>query len=107
MRPIDGTEPEAMPRTIPRLLVDVFDDMPVDFDEGLMRKLATGLGISRLGHLANRECMRLKLLKGVVQLLLGGTFDQIETVQDEIGKGQRTLAGEGRFVAAMAFEELG
>ena len=107
MRPIDGTEPEAMPRTIPRLLVDVFDDMPVDFDEGLMRKLATGLGISRLGHLANRERVGLKLLKGVVQFLLGGTLDQIETVQDEIGKGQRTLAGEGRFVAAMTIKELG
>jgi len=39
--------------------------------------------------------------------LLGGTLDQIETVQNEIGKSQRTLAGEGCFVAAMTIKELG
>jgi len=74
-------------------LIDVLDDVLVDFDEGLMRKLTAGLGIGGLGHLTNGVCLRLKLLKRVVQLLLGGTLNQIETVQNEIGKGQRTLAG--------------
>jgi len=96
-----------MPGTVSRLLIDLLDKVPVDFDEGLMRKLATGLGIGGLGHLANGERMGAKLRKRVVQFVLGRTLDQIEPMQNEIGKGQRTLAGEGCFVTTMAIKELG
>ncbi len=96
-----------MPGTVSRLLIDLLDKVLVDFDEGLMRKLAAGLGIGGLGHLTNGERVGAKLRKRVVQFLLGGTLDQIETMQNEIGKSQRTLAGESCFVATMTIEELG
>jgi hypothetical protein len=96
-----------MPGTVSRLLIDLLDKVLVDFDEGLMRERAAGLGVGGLGHLTNGKCLRLKLLKRVVQFLLGGTLDQIETMQNEIGKSQRTLAGESCFVATMTIEELG
>lgn len=96
-----------MPCTVSRLLIDVLDDLLVDFDESLMRKLAAGLGIGGLGHLTNGKRVWLKLLKGIVQFLLSRALDQIEAMQDEVGKSQRTLAGESCFVTAMAIKELG
>jgi len=72
-----------------------------------MRELAAGLGVGGLGHLTNREGVGTKLRKRVVQFVLGGTLDQIETMQNEIGKSQRTLAGKGCFVTTMAIKELG
>jgi hypothetical protein len=95
-----------MPSTVSQLLIDLLDKVLVDSDEDLIGKLATGLGIGRLGHLTSGERVWAKLRKRVVQLFLSKALGQIETMQDETGKGQRTLAGEGCFVTPMAIKKL-
>ncbi len=50
-----------MPGTVARLLIDVLDELLIDFDEGLMRKLAAGLGVGGFRHLANGERVGAKL----------------------------------------------